>query len=112
MDVGNRIRNLRLSKGLSATELAKKAYISQPYLSDIESGRTAPSLDKLSTICESLDISLSEFFGDVPELPSNIIRLVKSAQNLNEEEVKLLTNFLEVIVKRNQIDNTNEKTTE
>lgn len=100
MDIGKRIKNIRLSKEINASRLANKAFISQSYLSDIEAGRTTPSLDKLFTICEALDISLSEFFGDIPELPVDIIRLVENAQKLEEEEVKLLSNFIELIVKR------------
>lgn len=102
MDIGKRIRNLRQAKGLNVTQLAKKAYISQTYLSDIETGRTAPSLDKLNIICEALDISLGQFFGDVPELPADIIRIVESAQQLTDSEVKLLSNFLESIVERSK----------
>lgn len=100
MEIGKRIRNLRLSKDLSINALAKKAYISRTYLSDIENGRTAPSLDKLTLICDALDVSLSEFFGSVPELPAEIIKLIESAQKLTDEEIKLLANFLEVIGER------------
>lgn len=102
MNIGKRIKNIRMSKEITASQLAKNAFISQSYLSDIESGRTAPSLDKLFTICEALDISLSEFFGDVPELPVDIIRLVNNAQKLEEEEIKLLSSFIELIVKRSK----------
>jgi len=101
MDIGMRIRNLRLAKDLNITELANKAFISQSYLSDIEKGRTAPSLDKLNIICDTLGISLSEFFGKVPELPAELIRLVENAQSLSEEEIKLLSNFIEAIAQRN-----------
>lgn len=100
MDIGKRIRNLRVAKGMSVTELANKAYISQSYLSDIETGRTAPSLDKLNIICKTLDISLSRFFGNTSELSSELIRLVDSAQKLSSEEVKVLSNFLELIVNK------------
>ncbi|MFA1820049.1 helix-turn-helix domain-containing protein [Virgibacillus oceani] len=103
MDIGKRIRNLRIAKGFSVSELARKAFISQSYLSDIETGRTAPSLDKLNVICETLGISLSEFFGVVPELPAEVIKLVENVQKLTEKEVKLLSDFLEVIVERNQL---------
>lgn len=101
MDIGMRIRNLRLAKDLNVTELANKAFISQSYLSDIEKGRTAPSLDKLNIICDTLGISLSEFFGKVPELPAELIRLVENAQSLSEEEITLLSNFIEAIAQRN-----------
>lgn len=102
MDIGKRIRNLRQAKNLNVTELANKAFISQSYLSDIETGRTAPSLDKLNIICKSLDISLSEFFGDVPELPAEIIRLVENAQKLTDDEVKHLSRFIEAVLQRNK----------
>ncbi|WP_040977804.1 helix-turn-helix domain-containing protein [Oceanobacillus jeddahense] len=100
MEIGKRIKNLRLAKGISVTGLAKKAYITQPYLSEIESGKTSPSLDKLALICNALDISLSEFFGSVPELPAELIKLVESARKLTDEEMKLLSNFLELIAER------------
>lgn len=51
-------------------------------------------------ICEALDISLSEFFGSVPELPAEIIKLIESARKLTDEEIKLLSHFLEVIGER------------
>lgn len=102
MNIGGRIRNLRKAKGLNVTELANKSFISQSYLSDIENGRTAPSLDKLNIICGSLDISLSEFFGGTSELPANLIRLLKNAEKLTENEVELLSNFLEKILERNK----------
>lgn len=102
MNIGNRIRNLRLAQNLTVTQLAKKSYISQSYLSDIESGRTAPSLDKLNIICNTLDISLSEFFGDVPELSAETIKLIENAKKLTEDEVKLLSSFLEEITQRTQ----------
>ncbi|MFD1362317.1 helix-turn-helix domain-containing protein [Lentibacillus salinarum] len=102
MDIGKRIRNLRTAKNYSVTELANKAYISQSYLSDIEKGRTAPSIDKLKVICDSLDISLSEFFGTVPELPTELIRLVENARKLTDDEIRLLSNFLEALTERNK----------
>lgn len=101
MNIGKRIRNLRNAKDLGVTELANKSFISQSYLSDIEAGRTTPSLDKLSIICNSLGISLSDFFGGTSELPASLIRLLKNAEKLTEDEIELLSNFLEAILKRN-----------
>lgn len=102
MNIGKRIKNIRLSKEIAASQLANKAFISQSYLSDIETGRTSPSLDKLSTICDALDISLSEFFGNVSELPVDIMRLVNGAQKLEDDELKLLSSFVQLIAQRNK----------
>ncbi|MGN8648149.1 helix-turn-helix domain-containing protein [Gracilibacillus sp. HCP3S3_G5_1] len=100
MDIGKRIKNIRLAKGMKLTEVAKKAFISQPYLSDIENGRTTPSIDKLAAICEVLDTSLSEFFGVEKELSAETQRLIENVKQLTEEEVQSLGNFIEIMLKR------------
>lgn len=64
VDIGSKVKNLRLAKKIKAIELARMANISQPYLSDIENGRTKPSLDTLESICKALGITLSEFFAE------------------------------------------------
>jgi transcriptional regulator with XRE-family HTH domain len=101
VDIGKRIRNLRKSKNMKVKELAQKAYISQPYLSDIENGRTTPSLDKLTTICDALGITLAEFFGYESELTPDLMRLLENMKKLTEEERSHLADFIEEILKRN-----------
>ena len=91
--IGERIRNLREAKNLKVTELAKKAYISQPYLSDIEKGRTMPSIDKLKTICDALEISLSEFFGELSELPPDLIKLIENTKKNDGRRTKNTWSF-------------------
>ncbi|GGK32995.1 XRE family transcriptional regulator [Caldalkalibacillus thermarum] len=99
MNIGKRIRELRLSKDMKVIELAKKAHISQPYLSDIEKGRTTPSIDKLSALCDALGISLGEFFGYSPELPPDLLQLLETAKKLSPEERKALNEYLKVRLK-------------
>ena len=101
MDIGKRIRNLRKLKNMKVKELAQKAYISQPYLSDIENGRTTPSLDKLTTICDALGITLADFFGYESELTPDLMRLLENMKKLTEEERIHLSDFIEEILKRN-----------
>jgi transcriptional regulator with XRE-family HTH domain len=62
-DVGKRIQTIRKSKNLKVTEGAKRAYISQSYLSDIEKAGRPRSLDKLQTICNALEILLADFLS-------------------------------------------------
>jgi|Deesub1362A_J573_1020465.scaffolds.fasta_scaffold00029_129 repressor LexA len=52
--VGETIRRLREEMGLSQRALARKAGISSQYLSDIEVGRTSPSLKSLEKIATAL----------------------------------------------------------
>ncbi|MBE0465885.1 MAG: repressor LexA [Candidatus Desulforudis sp.] len=54
--VGETIRRLREEFGLSQRALARKAGISSQYLSDIEVGRTSPSLKSLDKIAGALEM--------------------------------------------------------
>lgn len=99
MNIGKRIRDLRNAKGMKVTELARKAYISQPYLSDIEKGRTTPSIDKLTSLCKALNISLGDFFGQTPGLSPDLLSLIESAKRLTPEQQRALQNFIDTLHK-------------
>lgn len=57
--VGKNIRTFRTSAGLTLEELAEKADMSWPYLSEIERGRENISLDKLARLAQALNVTLS-----------------------------------------------------
>lgn len=57
MKIGKIIRNIRKEQNLTQLKLAKKAKISNSYLSDIERGRTNPSIVTLVAISNVLNIS-------------------------------------------------------
>jgi transcriptional regulator with XRE-family HTH domain len=59
-NIGKKIKDERLKKSLKQYELAEKAGISNTYLSDIEVGRSAPSLKTLDKIAKVLDIDIKE----------------------------------------------------
>ena len=59
---GQRIKELRLAKGLSQEELAFRAGIHRTYLGGIERGERNPSLKNIVVIAQALDVDLSELF--------------------------------------------------
>ena len=61
-NIGEKIKCERLKKSLKQYELAKKAEISNTYLSDIEVARTKPSLKVLEKIAKALEVDIKEFF--------------------------------------------------
>ena len=63
--VGKRIRDIRLSNGLSQEKLALKANMDRTYLAGVESGKRNISLINLSKIITALDISFKDFFSEV-----------------------------------------------
>ncbi|MDR1518386.1 MAG: helix-turn-helix domain-containing protein [Dysgonamonadaceae bacterium] len=58
--VGLKIRELRIEKNLSLTELPDKLDVGYNNLIRIEKGRTNPTLGTLCKICEVLEVKLAE----------------------------------------------------
>jgi transcriptional regulator with XRE-family HTH domain len=54
MKLHERLRELRQERGLRLKDVSETAAISIPYLSDLERGRTNPSLDTLQTLAGGL----------------------------------------------------------
>ena len=63
IQVGNRITQLRQERGLTLEKLAYGSGISKGGLSEIERGLKEPRLSTLVKLCETLDISLKDFFN-------------------------------------------------
>ncbi len=58
-ELGIRIKQQRLENRLKQKELAELVGISNTYLSDIETGRTNPSIETLKKIAQILNIRVS-----------------------------------------------------
>src|SRR5512138_4043500 len=67
--VGQRLRSERERRGLSLRELARRLEISPSALSQIETGRSRPSVGTLYAIVTELGMSLDELFGSTPAGP-------------------------------------------
>ncbi len=64
IDVGNRIRQLRIKNELTLQELASRTELTKGFLSQLERNLTAPSLATLDDICEALGTDLGHFFTE------------------------------------------------
>ncbi len=59
--VGVMLRKLRRKKGLTQSELCRKAKLSQPYLALLETGeKTNPSLAILQRLAKALGVPITE----------------------------------------------------
>jgi transcriptional regulator with XRE-family HTH domain len=67
VDIGGRLRALRLRHELSQRELAKRAGVTNSTISLIESNQTNPSVGALKRILDGIPISLADFFAMEPE---------------------------------------------
>ena len=59
-EVAKQLKELRLNRGLSMTELAAKAGLSRAMISFIESEFRNPTLDTLLRVCSALKVELAD----------------------------------------------------
>lgn len=64
MEIGARIRNLRLARNLTQEELAERADLTKGFISQLERDQTSISVDSLIGILKVLDIKVSDFFKE------------------------------------------------
>ncbi len=68
MEIGPRFKALRERAGLSQRELAKRAGVTNGFISQIESNAVSPSVASLSKLLSKIPSSMAEFFAiDEPQ---------------------------------------------
>ena len=100
MDVLTRITKLRLNRGWTDYELAKRSGLPQSTISSWYTKNMTPSVSSLENICKGLGISLSQFFleedsGEATILSRQQHRLLAYASRLDPDQYESLLSFLE-----------------
>jgi len=65
--IGQKIKNLRLHKGLTQEELGERTDLSKGYISQLERDLSSPSIETLFDLLEVLGVSPHEFFAEGAE---------------------------------------------
>lgn len=67
MDIGQRLKQIRIDRGLSQRELATRAGLTNGTISLIETDKTSPSVASLKSLLDAIPISMAEFFGSLED---------------------------------------------
>ncbi len=100
-EMGNRIKLRRQELKIKQYELASSIDISDNHMSSIERGCEKPSMDKFIAICRHLKVSPDYLvLGEMHphNVPPNIL---DKLQLCSDEDVELVQEFVELLVKRN-----------
>ncbi len=65
LELGRRIKQLRLSQGFTLKDIEGKVGVSATHVSEIERGKTSPTVGALARIAEALEVNPS-FLVDIP----------------------------------------------
>lgn len=93
MQIGNKIKELRVLKGLTQEELADRAELSKGFISQLERDLTSPSIATLVDILQCLGTDLKTFFDD-----SEDDRIVFKKEDYFEKTDAELHNTIEWII--------------
>lgn len=100
MELGEKLKYFRESKKMSIYRLALEADISQGHLSDLENGRSQPTISTLKRLLVPLGITLAEFFNEdneisiLTEKEKELVALYRTMPNDRAEVFMQLGNFL------------------
>ena len=67
MEIGEKLKELRLKKDLTLSELASRSEVTKGFLSQLERDLTSPNVSTLENILEALGTNLQDFFSEQPE---------------------------------------------
>ena len=67
MDIGKKLKELRIQKDLTQEDLADRTELSKGFISQLENNNTSPSISTLTDILQSLGTDLADFFSEPPE---------------------------------------------
>ncbi len=67
MQIGNKIKALRIKKGLTQEELGERTDLTKGYISQLERDLNSPSIETLFNLLEVLGCSPRDFFDDEQE---------------------------------------------
>ena len=92
MDIGSKIKSMRIEKQLTQEELANRCELSKGFISQIENNLTSPSIATLIDILEILGTNLKEFFNEMG--PERITFKKDDMFETEDEELKYRLKWL------------------
>lgn len=85
MDIGSKIREIRMLNGLTQEELADRSELSKGFISQLENDLTSPSISTLEDILQCLGMTINEFFSQEPPQVQIVFRDEDYFEKIDEE---------------------------
>ena len=79
------VKDLRIEKGITYLELAKRTNIDQIFISRLEEANFIPSIEQLDSLTKTLNFDSTDLFIE-EESHNSFYNLIKDAQTDNEKE--------------------------
>ena len=98
--VGGRIAKRRKELGLKQYEVCEKINVNYKYISNLETGRSAPSLELIMSLCEVLQTN-PDYFLVGTEINQNIDKnITDKINNLSDDNKGLISGIIDLMLER------------
>lgn len=89
------LKNLRTSKGLTQTQLAKRLWLNKSIISAYENETRTPSLEVLIKLSNEFNVSIEYMLGIEREKTINVT-------GLNKEQIAVVSSLVDLLRKENR----------
>ncbi len=72
--IGEKIKSLRIEKGLSLKEVAQQTDLPESFIADIEAHKASPPLGNIVSLAKVFQVPVGDIFGDSADSPFCIVR--------------------------------------
>lgn len=103
MEIGSRIKDLRILNGLTQEELADRSELSKGFISQLENDLTSPSIATLEDILQCLGTDLSSFFSKQESEKQVVFRDEDYFEKIDEEQ-KTITEWIIPNAQKNMME--------
>ena len=98
--LGERISTRRREMNLKQYVLAEKAGIANNYLSNIERGRSIPSLEVFVSLCNALNTTPDNFLLGVGKSDNIPLRITENLKLCDHNSLELIDDYVQLIVEK------------
>ncbi len=98
--IGNNIKTIRLSRGMTQEQMAEKLNRSVNFVSLIELGKSGMSVETIIAICNILDISSESIFKGLIDynLKDKDKYILENISSFNNRDKKMVTDLMQYII--------------
>ena len=96
----DRITQLRLKKGVSEYQMSYDLGHSRGYIYNISSGKALPPMKEFFSICDYLEVTPQQFFGESAQNPELIQKALEGMRQLDEDDMLMLLGIINRMLKK------------
>ena len=107
IEIGQKLKNARLSCGLTQEQVCEKIECASRYIGQIETNQTVGSISTILKLCSLYGITLNDIYADyLPKNPiSNNTSLLAGYFKLNDNNRAIIDNMLNFLNKQQNKNN-------